>query len=110
MSKDMGVAAGAALLMAGHSPGPWHVQPHHTKRGEFLYVSNEAHALALVYVQPDAAARRANARLIAAAPDLLAAIRSALGCLDDPTGGQHVADMRRAATLLRAAIAKAEGR
>lgn len=34
------------------------------------------------------------------------AARSALGCLDDPTGGQHITDMRRAADFLRAALAR----
>lgn len=35
---------------------------------------------------------------------LHAAVRAALGSLDDPTGGQHVADMRRAAAILREVI------
>ena len=54
---------------------------------------------------------QANAALICAAvnalPELLAirdAARTALGCLDDPTGGDHVNDMRRASDVLRAAL------
>jgi hypothetical protein len=32
------------------------------------------------------------------------AASTALGCLDDPTGGQHVTDMRRASAFLREAL------
>jgi hypothetical protein len=32
------------------------------------------------------------------------AATTALGCLDDPTGGDHVNDMRRASDVLRAAL------
>ena len=42
-------------------------------------------------------------------PGLLAirnAAKTALGCLDDPTGGDAINDMRRASDVLRAALAK----
>lgn len=39
---------------------------------------------------------------------LEAAARDALGMLDDPTGGEHVRDMRAASHILRSALAKLE--
>jgi hypothetical protein len=44
---------------------------------------------------------------INALPGLLAicnAAKTALGCLDDPTGGDEINDMRRASDVLRAAL------
>lgn len=51
--------------------------------------------------------RLARALLERVAP-MRDAMKSALGCLDDPTGGQHVADMRQAASILRAALSQKE--
>ena len=96
--------------MADHTPGPWHVC------GDMIRstVSNAAmRSVAKVYVsqmhgKPEAAA---NARLIAAAPDLLEACRalvsdcwrrSGVGLQDHEDGCE---DCRAA----RAAIARAEG-
>jgi len=90
--------------VADHTPGPWHVC------GDMIRstVSNAAmRSVAKVYVsqmhgKPEAAA---NARLIAAAPDLLAALKGILHT--------HVSSDCRchcpACVLGRAAIAKAEG-
>ena len=91
--------------MADHTPGPWHVC------GDMIRstVSNAAmRSVAKVYVsqmhgKPEAAA---NARLIAAAPDLLAALIAVLKVIDRaddrgcPAGALEMA---------RAAIARAEG-
>jgi len=57
-----------------------------------------------------------NARLIAAAPELLAALKAALNILDpanqysDPYFSDHQSPKSATARQMRAAIAKAEGR
>jgi len=54
----------------------------------------------------------ANARLIASAPDLLHALRLALGQLEGckPLSGVHASSLRADLQIVRAAIARAEGR
>lgn len=47
--------------------------------------------------------------LVARVRELEAAALTALGNLDDPTGGTHVEDMRRAAAALRAALPTPSG-
>ena len=78
-------------LLAAATPGPW------THASDKLAAGN--------IKAPD------NAALIVAAvnalPELLAirdAARTALGHLDDPTGGDEIDDMRRASDVLRAAL------
>jgi hypothetical protein len=60
--------------------------------------------VAVLYRDVDPRQHQANARLVAAAPDLLAACRLALGRLTDGTEISGVV-----ATHVRAAIAKATG-
>ena len=91
--------------MSKHTPGPW--VPYAGTSGVFI-VSNQAmgyetvaHALALDDGARPAKVVEANARLIAAAPELLEACEMALRLrLDDDS---EVAD------AVRAAIAKAKG-
>ncbi len=78
--------------MATHTPGPWKVDGGGVS-------SEEAGAIALVSNKNF----EADARLIAAAPDLLAAADAALGWFDDFDQDTGAADM------LRAALAKAAG-
>ena len=103
-----------------HTPGPWEI---HKDLGEpvpqYIYGADTTYVCAIKRVgrQPNSPdvidTFNANARLIAAAPDLLAACKLALpwisACIDftgctakDPYG----ADLEE----LRAAIAKAEGK
>jgi len=42
--------------------------------------------------------------------ELAGALRTVIGCLDDPTGGTHVSDMRAAREAAQAAIQRAEGK
>jgi hypothetical protein len=89
--------------MSTHTPGPW-------KFALFEHAPNEAFVqwrAGYAEVHGSRAGREANARLIAAAPDLLAALQ-ALVDLDDgdsPALWAHSGDFERA----RAAIAKATG-
>ena len=92
--------------MSKHTPGPWKAE------GWESVVVNDTNGNTLV-LMPGAsyglAAVKANARLIAAAPDLLAACKA----VDDAWTGGENGDWRgaldRALGMARAAIAKAEG-
>ena len=102
--------------MISHTPGPWEFVPKLTAsenhRGYFVRAekTTQTGMWALADVQPgdeDGKLGEANARLIAAAPELLAALRLIKHAtspeLDD--GGEHEA----AYELACAAIAKATG-
>lgn len=111
-----------------HTPGPWGIEK--TKETNWIGPmrrSRDGKVAEIVCdtdrdgLTPDAIARNdANARLIAAAPDLLAACKAALLAsmqwetalvCSDETAVHDAADaIEAAATDMRAAIAKAEGR
>jgi hypothetical protein len=127
---------------AKHTPGPWMVtssdRPHGAGRDDVLAVrgAHQGNGISSVLAEvtcdrPGAENRgeaRANAALIAAAPDLLAALRELEGVAGDaalalqaraarlPEGPAWVElqayseDLSRKAGAARAAIAKAEGR
>ena len=63
--------------MSGHTPGPWHI------RKDGFGVNGAERRIALICTNPDAAERGANASLIAAAPDLLSALKNATHELND---------------------------
>jgi hypothetical protein len=104
--------------MSGHTPGPWRVKG--SGRGLILRIFGGDHddidtEIATVF-RADHLDYEANAQVMAAAPELLAALilcRSCLneeviaaGDLDHPTIRAHA----KAAAQADAAIAKAEGR
>jgi hypothetical protein len=89
------------------TPGPWEVIRHQHVDGE-LWLSVNQHAdpdgmkewvAEIKYLTTDAERQWANARLIAAAPDMLAALREVAHHADDECGFM---------VLVKAAIAKAE--
>ena len=89
-----------------HTPGPWDFMP---PLGEGLPAVlskhvNEGGNFYVAQCNIDA-----DARLIAAAPELLAALTAALGCMVARPAGSRTADEARAFDAIRAAIAKAEG-
>jgi len=93
-----------------HTPGPWHA----TLDEPLITVeTGERGDAEICVVEPRATAggftdeEKANARLIAAAPDLLAACRAAGDAIFDTRLGK---DELALLTQLGAAIAKAEGR
>lgn len=106
---------------ASHTPGPWHL----SRYGNFIrHIQGDQTAPNIcavdVFGGPDGE-REANARLIAAAPDLLAALKGAVDTIRtwhdmqepaDQAGPawdiyrQHAPEMQR----IHAAMAKAEGR
>lgn len=107
----------------GHTPGPWEaVQsiPQYGSECFFIRVAREFGPLTRGFLVEDVATvngpqwaeQEANAHLIAAAPDLLAACKEAANalayCAEPATGsddGRHIAD---ALASLEAAITKAE--
>lgn len=93
-----------------HTPGPWEVQPDQRSQGEALAIVGGS---SLIIARTPKATldmhRRvdeANARLIAAAPELLEALRA----INQVLGGSQPIDIPGALMIARAAIAKAEGR
>lgn len=100
MSKE-----NATLPQAEHTIGPWHIGQRQTRTeisGFSLIRPERADFAPLAYV-----ASEADARLIAAAPELLEACKAAVPLLDDYVQGQRGCDV---ADQLHAVIAKAEGR
>lgn len=90
-----------------HTPGPW----------TCTYTSNHAHDYRLAKPNGqmpinapynDRSEQRANARLIAAAPELLEALQTIMG-LVGMTGPRRLADYKIPLSNARAAIAKATG-
>ena len=96
-------------MSKAHTPGPWRAVP---QPGQTVGVHTYTHC---VMYGDDSIAdtlAEADARLIAAAPDLLAACREALERLlriHGPTTVAERDDIRRVRDLCRAAIAKAGG-
>lgn len=112
--------------MSKHTPGPWNVDP--DCWGD---IQADGAEIATVFDSDDFGCEylisgsitasedeaKANARLIAAAPDLLAALSHLFDCLPVgdkgrrmfPTSTLHAADLNRALDIARAAISKAEG-
>lgn len=84
--------------MSKHTLGPWEIAVFPDKR---IFVENSyGDGVGEVYDY-------ANARLVAAAPDLLEALKIADGALNEDSNGQVLLE---ASGYVRAAIAKAEGR
>ena len=86
--------------MSKHTPGPW-------KWDYAVSIKAEAGLVALVYSPPKHDDLGANASLIAAAPDLLAALQS-IAALDDGDNAQ-LWDFAAEFDAARAAISKAIG-
>jgi hypothetical protein len=88
----------------GHTAGPWFVS---NEDGEVYSVTNHR-TIAMVLQAEDF---DANARLIAAAPDLLEALKEATLALDGLTKGEGVfKPIEQTIKVAQAAIAAAEGR
>lgn len=96
--------------MAEHTPGPWHLEVEADALHVYSPVEEVLHFTDAGWDESTRATFEANARLIAAAPDLLAALEDALSCVaicpDHGVVPGARADRYDAA---RAAIAKAKG-
>lgn len=95
--------------MSAHTPGPWHVAGGVIRDG---HDHDVAQIYGMRHWEPgfgplSVDEQNANANLIAAAPDLLEACRETLRVLEDP---RSTTAMPHTARMLKAAIAKAEGK
>lgn len=95
---DCPACAGERQGRAQHTPGPWHAMPF--KGGETIYAADSHRVAECLASGKHGEAAEANARLIAAAPELLAALQNILAA--NP-------DLAEVADEARAAIAKATG-
>ena len=91
-----------------HTPGPWTVSPDNSR-----VVQGEGRRIALAYshaIQPGAVGD-ANARLIAAAPELLEALEQAVRYLEHPdvTALPFALPVTNVSRVARAAIEAAKG-
>jgi len=90
-----------------HTPGPWAVQTYTSGEVAVLHDPGTGFVRSVCFVNPSfiEGVRGANARLIAAAPDLYDVSERALEVIGDQLGG----DFPELLADLRAAIAKARG-
>lgn len=97
-----------------HSPAPWRAP-----RGSVgIFAANGDHVCTMEAPFGIPESFEADAAMIAAAPDMLAALRAVVAAddanmadaVDYRTGHGEFASLRRAAGLARAVIARAEGR
>ena len=110
-----------AIAAAGHTPGPWEIETAVKGTNWELYPAHNRYPCQQPIAQGWAsdigerhdAVAEANARLIAAAPDMLEALKEVLPVLEGLAKERHVmvGEARRGGhrDKLRAAIAKAEG-
>lgn len=94
-----------------HTPGPWYLIDERFLHDKYLVSIGEPNAggttVCNILSEPgdDFGKCKANARLIAAAPDLLAAVRGMIEAYDNDS----IAHLEQASREARAAIAKATG-
>jgi hypothetical protein len=90
-----------------HTPGPWRVSDTINRRINIRNAGNQLGESAICMLPEGRIERErgANARLIAAAPELLAALEWAMSQIDDDLDLDH----QNAVSAARAAIAKAKG-
>lgn len=101
--------------MAEHTPGPWEVfkpnEEHGWRVGTTKVLAKDVSVSWFIASTPSdrAGTEEANARLIAAAPELLQACMTLLAVVDRLPDG-HSAERITSAIAARQAIAKAKGR
>jgi hypothetical protein len=95
-----------------HTPGPWSIE--HDWFGLVHVLDNEERIIATLekHDNDHAKRQRANAALIRAAPEMLAALRALAGLFgdDDPADPSPDVEQAEALRMARAAIVRAEGR
>ena len=100
---------------ATHTLGPWKINRSvfSSQATTELHIGTPIHTSAVVYIDnlgKHSEEQEANARLIAAAPELLAALKLALGPLQQAQNTMRSVEAASAFIAARAAIAKAEVR
>jgi predicted nucleotidyltransferase len=97
-----------------HTPGPWSRNISPARKYPTIFAGRNSHVCTLVSQRRDDAELEANANLIAASPDLLAALKEAASMLDyvAAVGLEALDASKRVPGIqarVEAAIAKAEG-
>lgn len=92
--------------MSKHTPGPWKVSDHRHRNGEETFRIEHGHVGEIVAFM-ESSANEADARLIAAAPELLKALERCNDALRNVHGARWFESNLGETTL--AAIAKARG-
>jgi hypothetical protein len=108
-SKQVWEVRNGKLRMAEqkHTPGPWHVTG--SDVGGAMVVTDQVEIAGWPDMPQDRS--MANARLIAAAPELLEACKQALTAATEPVSfAEMKAEAERVIKALRAAIERAEGK
>jgi hypothetical protein len=107
---------------ARHTPGPWVLTDNGLITAEAREGKVEIAVIELDFDNPFESEQRANAKLIAAAPELLAALNRAEAFIvseldvrqtsygSDGDDGGYIGEARSALEIVRAAIAKARGK
>ena len=109
--------------LAGHTPGPWHAEVRDGELNEWVVLDDEGveictsrnpydgYDLAVSYARQSDCPLEPHARLLAAAPDLLTALRSARGIIESlDDGGGRADEIILVREQIRDAIAKATGK
>jgi len=97
--------------MSNYTPGPWRHEPHQASHGDKIAVV-DAIGRILALIPGHKATDKANAQLIAAAPELLEALqyaREELAMRIEEDGGTEYS-VAKGCRILDAAIAKATGK
>lgn len=96
-----------------HTPGPWIVIDHYEPNRILVNAGVYPDATAIAEIISAGSTKRANARLIAAAPDLLDVVQLIIKEWEKPTEGVQVGELiarlSQYSVEARAAIAKATG-
>jgi hypothetical protein len=95
------------MMKSHHTPGPWNIGFGGMEGDDYAIITSKFQEWAIAHLEPRGY-RPGNARLIAAAPDLLAALESMVATWEGP---RELAALRFAKNVVdaRAAIAKARG-
>ncbi len=97
--------------MSKHTPGPWEIAPSKRSDNYCIYAIDRQYGIGEAWNLNGESQNEANARLIAAAPDMLAALRYVeMRCVSDAAYPHSSIEDRRMRDLVVAAIARAEGR
>lgn len=91
-------------MSAQHTPGPWVARPGLTRWN--IVTTGQPRTFNVCSINTDRLEQEANGRLIAASPDLLAALKEAVSLLEN---GDTRGAWERGIKQAHAAIAKAEG-
>ena len=98
-------ASKASRAQAKHTPGPWRA----TEKTITAPETEDRLGMECRLYGGNGRDNRANARLIAGAPDLLAALQRIVAVLDKQVASPHLAERASPLAQAKAAIAKATG-